>query len=190
MTQLIVKAFDIWRRHRTAKFTKTRKIPRNSVQIFFKYMSVQHIWNFSQLLQLFTCRKLVNLSRNFVTETCKQRPETPKLPGVNYVAKNWALAMMLKALPLAQFWSFWSVLLLKEQMMTSVRKTLKMQVWSAQNQSISNEVFPENQSFLTDWFSAEFAPKIPAKSVHFFANLPLKIPQNLSPFPRPIRSPA
>ena len=24
----------------------------------------------------------------------------PKLPGVDYVAKNWALAMMLKALPL------------------------------------------------------------------------------------------
>ena len=27
----------------------------------------------------------------------------PKLPGVNYVAKNWALAMMLKALPLVHF---------------------------------------------------------------------------------------
>ena len=59
----------------------------------------------------------------------------------DYVAKNWALAMMLKALPLVHFWS---VLLLKEQMMTSVRKTLKTQVWSAQNRSISNEVFPEN----------------------------------------------
>ena len=41
--------------------------------------------------------------------------------SVDYVAKNWALAMMLKALPLVHFWS---VLLLKEQMMTSVRKTL------------------------------------------------------------------
>ena len=40
----------------------------------------------------------------------------------DYVAKNWALAIMLKALPLVHFWS---VLLLKEQMMTSVRKTLK-----------------------------------------------------------------
>ena len=45
-----------------------------------------------------------------------------KLPGIVYVAKNWALAKMLKALPLVHFWS---VLLLKEQMMTSVRKTLK-----------------------------------------------------------------
>ena len=115
----------------------TVKFGRNLI----KYMSVKHIWNFSQLLGLFTCRKLVNLSWNFVTETCKQRPVTPKLPGVDYVAKNWALAMMLKALPLVQFWS---VLLLKEQMMTSVGRTLKTQVWSAQNRSISNEVFPEN----------------------------------------------
>ena len=49
-----------------------------------KYMSVQHIWNFSQLLGLFTCRKLVNLSWKFVAETCKQRLVTPKLPGVDY----------------------------------------------------------------------------------------------------------
>ena len=63
----------------------------------------------------------------------KLRPETPKLPGVDYVAKNWAVAMMLKALPLVQFWS---VLLLKEQMMTSVRKTLKTLAWSAQYRSI------------------------------------------------------
>ena len=50
---------------------------------------------------------------------CKQRPETLKLPGVDYVAKNWALAMMSKALPLGQFWN---VLLLKEQMMAAVKK--------------------------------------------------------------------
>ena len=55
---------------------------------------------------------------NFVIETCNQCPETTRR---DYVAKNWALAMMLKALPLVHFWS---VLLLKEQMMTSVRKTL------------------------------------------------------------------
>ena len=140
MTQLIVRASDISRCRRAAKIHKnmqnTAKFGRNLI----KYMSVQHIWNFSQLLGLFTCRKLVNLSWNFVTETCKQRPVTPKLPGVDYVAKNWALAMMLKALPLVHFWS---VLLLKEQMMTSVRKTLKTLVWSAQNRSISNKVFLE-----------------------------------------------
>ena len=34
--------------------------------------------------------------------------------------------------------------LLKEQMMTSVRKTLKMQVWSVQNRLISSEICHEN----------------------------------------------
>ena len=48
-------------------------------------MSIQHIWNLFQLLGLFTCRKLATLSWNFVTETCKQ------LPGLDYVAENWAL---------------------------------------------------------------------------------------------------
>ena len=39
-----------------------------------KHLSVQHIWNLFQLNNV------------------------PKLPGVDYVPKNWALAMMLKAL--------------------------------------------------------------------------------------------
>ena len=29
----------------------------------------------------------------------KRANNVPKLPGVDYVAKNWALAMILKALP-------------------------------------------------------------------------------------------
>ena len=125
-----------------------------------KYMSVQHMWNFSQLLGLFTCCKLVNLSWNFVTETCKQRPETLKLPGVDYVAKNWALAMMSKALPLVQFWS---VLLLKQRMMTSVRKKLKTLVWSAHNQSISNEAFPENNHKIGLFWPIDFRLSMPPK---------------------------
>ena len=56
------------------------------------------------------------------TSSLNRANNIPKLPGVDYVAKNWALAMMLKALPLVHFWR---VLLLKEQIMTSVRKTLK-----------------------------------------------------------------
>ena len=64
----------------------------------------------------------VNLQIYLRTSSLKRANNVPKLPGVDYVAKNWALAMMLKALPLVHFWS---VLLLKEQMMTSVRKTLK-----------------------------------------------------------------
>ena len=63
----------------------------------------------------------LTFSLSFASLDLKVR-NVPKLPGVDYVAKNWALAMMLKALPLVHFWS---VLLLKEQMMTSIRKTLK-----------------------------------------------------------------
>ena len=113
---------------RNSQNTKnTAKFGRNLI----KYMSIQHIWNLFQLLGLFTCRKLATLSWNFVTETCKQ------LLGVDYVAKNWALAMMLKALPLVYFWS---VLLLKERMMTSVRRRWKTLFWSGQNRSISSEI--------------------------------------------------
>ena len=52
----------------------TAKFARNST----KYMSVQHIWNLSWLLELFTCRKLANLSWNFVTATSKHRTKTTR----------------------------------------------------------------------------------------------------------------
>ena len=55
--------------------------PRNPAKFgrnLIKYMSVQHIWNLFQLLGLFTCRKLGNLSWTFVTESCKKRPETTR----------------------------------------------------------------------------------------------------------------
>ena len=55
---------------------------------------------------------VVNLQIYLETSSLKRANNVPKPP----------LAMMLKALPLAHFWS---VLLLKEQMMTSLRKTLK-----------------------------------------------------------------
>ena len=75
-------------------------------------------------------------------------------PGVDYVAKNWALAMMLKALPLVHFWS---VLLVKEQMPTSVR-----------NRLLFGEVCSENPHEIT------------AKLADFSSNLSLKIPRNLT----------
>ena len=98
--------------------------------------------------------------------------------------------MMLKALPLVHFWS---VLLVKEQMPTSVRKTLKTLVWSAQNRSISREICLENNHkigrFLpiAVWWSLfwklprnyceigrfflEFVPKNPTKFDFFFHDL-------------------
>ena len=55
---------------------------------------------------------VVNLQIYLGTSSLKRANNVPKLPGVDYVAKNCALAMMLKALPLVHFWS---ALLLKEQ---------------------------------------------------------------------------
>ena len=140
-------------------------------------MPVEQFWNLSQLVEVSTCRKLANLCQ------LKCANNIPRLPGIDYVAKNWALAIMLNALPLVHFWS---VLLLKEQITTSVRKTLKTLVWSAQNRSISSKICPENnhkiRCFFTDCFPAKFAPKIPAKSAEFSVFLSLKIPRNLTFF--------
>ena len=86
---------------------------------------------------------------------------------------------MLKALPLVHFWS---ILLLKEQMMTSVRKTLKMLVWSAQNRSIFSKFCPKNNQKIRRFFNNCFVAKFPTKLAYFSAILSLKIPQNLTFF--------
>ena len=169
------------------KFTKTRKIPQNSVEI----LSNTCLYNIFQTYFSYRGYLLaVNLQIHLGTSSPKRANNVPKLPGVLYVAKNWALATMLKTLP---FVHFWSVLLLKEQMMTSLRKTLKMLAWSAQNRSISSEICPENNHkigrFLpiAFWWSLpqkllrnsreigrffrEFVPKNPAKFDFFFHDL-------------------
>ena len=103
------------------------------------------------------------------TSSLKRANNAAKLPGVGYVAKNWALAMMLKALPLVHFWS---TLLLKEQMMTSEkrpRKTFKMLVWSPQNRPISSEICIENNHKM-----GRFLP------IALWWSLPRKPPRNLT----------
>ena len=133
MTQLIGTGLLILRAgEEPRKFTKTREIPRNSVQV----LSNTCLCNiFETYLSYWGYLLAVNLQISLETSSLKHAKNVPKLPGVDYVAKNWVLAMM----PLAHFWS---VLLLKGQMMTSVRKTLKTLVWSAQNRSISDKMFP------------------------------------------------
>ena len=74
--------------HKTTQ--NTAKFGRNLIKFPFLY----NIFETSQLLGLFTCRKLVNLSWNFITETCNNVPKLHVL-AVDYVAKSWALAMML-----------------------------------------------------------------------------------------------
>ena len=122
----------------------------------------------------------VNFQSYLGTSSLKRANNVPKLLGINYVAKNWALAMMLKALSLVHLWR---VLFLKEKKMTSVRS------WSGQRKTdrflakftlkittksaffcllLFGEVYPENSS------------EIPAKSADFSANLSLKNPRNLT----------
>ena len=145
-----------------AKFTKTPKIPWNSVEILSNTCLYS---NFETCLRYWGYLLAVNSQIYVKTASLKCANNIPKLAGVDYVVKNWALAMMLKALPLVHFWS---VLLLKEQMMTSVRKTLKTLVWSAQNRSISSENCPENnlkiRSFLRIAFRPSLAQKLPQNS--------------------------
>ena len=177
----------------SGKSAKSREIPKNTQNTRNSVEILSNTWlysNFETCLSYWGYLLAVNSQIYVKTLSLKRANNVPKLPGVDYVAKNWALAMMLKALPLVHFWS---VLLLKEQMMTSVRKTLKILVWSGQNRSISSEIFPENnlkiRRFCTHCFPAKFAPKIPAKSADFSAILSLTIPRNMTFFLRPIRSP-
>ena len=159
-----------------AKFTKTWKLPQHSVEI----SSNTCLYNiFETYFSYWGYLRAVNLHIYLRTSSLKRANNISKLPGVDYVAKNWALAMMLKALPLVHFWS---VLLLKEQTMTSVRKTLKTLVWSAQNRLISSEICLENNHKIGRFLPIvcpENSHEITAKSADFSANLSLKIPQNL-----------
>ena len=107
------------------------------------------------------------------------------------VAKNWALTIMLIALAFAHFSS---ELLLKEQMIIPVKKTLKTLVMSMQDWSILAKFAKRNpaKSSVFYWVSwGSFPPKFPVKSADFSKNLPLKILQNLTflhwnPLNRPI----
>ena len=94
MTQL--RACDISRGRQAVKFRYIRDI----------HKSMQNTAKFDTNLM-----RYVSVQHNYEIHLSKL------LPGVDYVAKSWALAMTLKALPLVHFWS---ILLLKEQMMTSV----------------------------------------------------------------------
>ena len=71
---------------------------------------------------------------------------------------------MLKALPLVHFLS---VLLLKEQMITSVKKTLKTLAWSVQSRSISSEICLQN-----NYKIGRFLP------IAFWRSLPWNFPRN------------
>ena len=98
---------------KSAKFTKMRKILRNSEEILSDTCCTTYLKLISATGAIYlpyTCKFILGWLCHWNVQTTS-----------HCVVKNWALAMMfLKALPLVHFWS---VLLLKEQMMTSVRKS-------------------------------------------------------------------
>ena len=86
-------ASDISSRRRAAKFTKTREIPRNSVEI----LSNTCLYNiFETYLSYWGYLLAVNLKSYLDTLSLKRANNVPKLPGVDYVAKNWALLLVAK----------------------------------------------------------------------------------------------
>ena len=99
------------------------------------------------------------------------------------VAKNWALTIMLIALAFAHFSS---ELLLKEQMIIPVKKTLnnaghidaKLIDFSKICPKKSNEI----SCFLPIVSWRSFPPKFPVRLADFSNNLPLKILRNLTFF--------
>ena len=109
ITELLIfhTVMKLWNSGKTVKSGEIHKTTQNTTKFsrnLIKYMSVQLIRNLPQLLGLFTCCKLTRVIY-LKTSSLKCANNVPKLPGVDYVAKNWALAMMLKALLLVHFWS-------------------------------------------------------------------------------------
>ena len=110
-------------RQNPAIFTKTKNTP-NSVEILSN-TCLYHI--FETYFSYRSYLLVVNLQIYLGTSSLKRANNLPKLPGVDYVAKNCALAMMLKAF--------------LERIVVERTKTFKMLVWSAQ---ISSEICLEN----------------------------------------------
>ena len=83
---------------------------------------------------------------------CKQRPETTRRRlcceklGTSHDVKGFAIGSFLERIVVER----------AKLMMTSVRKTLKMLVWSAQNQPISSKIFLENNHKISHFLPIAF----------------------------------
>ena len=143
------------------KFTKMCKIQRNSREI----LSNTCRYNiFETYLGYWGCLIAENLQIYLETLSPQCTNNVLKLPGVNYVAKNWAIIMMLKALPLAHFLSA----LLLEYVRLSLLKTLNtLSNWRKINRFLAKlaQKIPTKSAVFSDWFSVMLAAKISAKSV-------------------------
>ena len=79
---------------------KTHKYMQNITK-FAKNLIKYNI--FKTYLGYWGCLIDVHLQIYLDTSSLQWAHNVPKLPGINYVAKNWAQVMMLKALPFAHF---------------------------------------------------------------------------------------
>ena len=110
----------------------TMKFARNHI----KDMSVQHIWNLSQLLGQFNCDNLDTLSQ-------KQASNILKLPRIDVCRGNyWALAWHKKLWH--WFISAWYMYCCWKREWLSVTKTLKMLLRLLQNRLIFSKICQEN----------------------------------------------
>lgn len=141
----------------------TAEFARNVI----KYMSVQHIWNLSQPLGLFTCRKLANLSWNFITEMSNQCPETTRH------------RLCCRKLGTSHDVERTNYDLCKE----NVKNTGLVSAKTIDFLEKSALKIPIKLAFFYRLFFSEVcrinSRKIPLKSGGVFTNLSLKIPQNL-----------
>ena len=104
-----------------------------------------------------------------------------KLTGVNYVAKNWALVMMLKLCHWLSSRAHCCWITVKKTLKTLVNRRKSDQFLAKFAQKIS-----PNQPYFYRLFFGKVCPKNPreisAKSADFSPNMSMKFPQNLTFF--------
>ena len=140
-------------------------------------MPVQHIWNLFQLLGLSTCCKLANLSWNFVTETCKQHPET---------TRSWLCCEKLGTSHDVHWFISWVYCCWKRKWWSDQRKTDRSPAKFALKITTKSAVF---YRLLFGEVCPEISREIPAKLADFSMNLFQKSREIWLFSPRPIRSP-
>ena len=141
---------------KSAKFTTTCKIPQNSLEI----LSNICLYNiFGTYLSHWGCLLAVSLQIYHENSSLKWAINVPKLPGTDYVAENWALAMMLFRLChwfISGAYCCWK----SKTMMTSAKKTLKTLVWLISSK-ICPEKIPTKSAVFYQLLFSKVCPKIP-----------------------------
>ena len=135
----------------SAKFTKTHKIPRNSVEILSNTCLYS---NFETWLSYRGYLLAVNSQIYVKTSSLKRANNVPKLPGVDYVAKKLGTSHDVKGFAIGSF---------LERIVQPLfnRKTLKTLVWSVWNRSIPSEICPKITTKSAVFSRIAFRPSLP-----------------------------